>query len=648
MKRIIVGTAGHIDHGKTSLVKALTGVDADRLKEEKERGITIDIGFADLTIGDVHFGFVDVPGHERFVKNMLAGAHGLDVVMLVVAADESVMPQTREHFDICRLLEIKSGLVVITKTDMADEDLIQLVEAEVEEYVAGSFLEDTPVLRVSSRTGEGIEELKKALVQLARKAAERDATAVARLPIDRVFTIRGFGTVITGTLIAGQIRAGDELELLPSANRRTKARGLQVHGQATQTAVAGERTAINLQSIDLDEVTRGQALAPAGRLLATHMLDVRLQMLRNAPRPLRTRSRVRLHLGTAEILARVVLPGQPEIAAGAAGFAQLRLESPVLALPGDHFIIRSYSPAMTIGGGTIIDALPQKHRLREGAQTVAQLEKLAAADTEKNETERLALFVEMAGERGMNHAQLAARSGATDETINRAVQTLTKSRRLMAAAMNPSLLIAQPAFADLAKQVRELLRIFHKKSPLETGFGREELRERIFTQLPAEIFKAVIASLVERGEVVAEKDLLRLATHRVELSAEEKALKADIAAVYAQAALQPQPLDEVLAQAGPKFGVDAQRAQRFAQMLINNGELVRVADLLFHRDALDGLRATLQNFKAERGPKIDVGAFKDLTGISRKYAIPLLEYLDRQRITRRVGEAREILSSSGD
>ncbi|HZS06817.1 MAG TPA: selenocysteine-specific translation elongation factor [Blastocatellia bacterium] len=643
MKRIIVGTAGHIDHGKTALVKALTGVDADRLKEEKERGITIDIGFADLTVGDVHFGFVDVPGHERFVKNMLAGAHGLDLVMLVVAADESVMPQTREHFDICRLLEIKSGLVVITKADLADAELLELVEAEVADFVAGSFLEGAPVLRVSSRTGAGIEELKKTLATLAKKAAERDANAVARLPIDRVFTIRGFGTVVTGTLIAGRIRAGDELELLPSDHRRARARGLQVHGHATQEARAGERTAVNLQGIDIAEASRGQALAPAGRLHATQMLDVKLHLLRNAPRPLRTRSRVRLHLGTAEILARVVLLGQPEIAPGGAGFAQLRLESPVLALPGDHYIIRSYSPAVTIGGGTVVDALPLKHRLRESAQVVAQLEKLAAADGEKNETERIALFIGMAGERGMNQAEIAARSGANDETISQAAAALAKSRRVAVASNNPLLLIAGGPFAELAKRVRERLKEFHKKSPLEAGLGREELRERIFARLPAEIFKAVIAHLAALGEVVADKDLLRLSSHKVELSAEEKALKDHLAEVYAQAALQPVPLEDAIAQAGPKFGVDLPRAQRFAQMLINSGELVRVADLLFHRGALEGLRATLQNFKAEHGPKMDVASFKDLTGVSRKYAIPLLEYLDRQRVTRRVGDAREIL-----
>jgi selenocysteine-specific elongation factor len=643
MKRIITGTAGHIDHGKTSLVKALTGVDADRLKEEKERGITIDIGFADLTLGDVHFGFVDVPGHERFVKNMLAGASGIDLVMLVVAADEGVMPQTREHFDICRLLEVRSGLVVITKIDLADAELIQLVEAEIEEFVAGSFLAGAPVRRVSSRTGEGIEELKKTLTQLARKVADRDANAVARLPIDRVFTIKGFGTVVTGTLIAGRISTGDELELLPSAARRARARGLQVHGHTTAEAVAGERTAVNLQGLDLAEVSRGQALAPAGRLRATQLLDVRLHLLGSAPRPLRNRSRVRLHLGTAEILARVVLPGQAELAPGASGFAQLRLETPVLALPGDHYILRSYSPAVTIGGGTVIDALPHKHRLREGARVVAQLEKLAAAEREGNQAESIALFVEMAGAHGMTHAAIAARTGANDETLSQAAAALTKSRRLVAASNNPLLLVSQAAFNDLARQVRELLKDFHKKSPLESGLGREELRERIFAHLPAEIFRAVIAHLTERGEVVAEKDLLRLSTHRVELSAEEKAARDHIAELFAQAALQPMTLEEAIAQATRKHGIDAARTQRFAQMLINSGDLIRVGELLFHRTAIEALKATLQGYKTAHGSKLDVAAFKDLTGVSRKYAIPLLEYLDRQRLTRRVGDVREIL-----
>ncbi len=639
MKRIIIGTAGHIDHGKTSLVKALTGVDADRLKEEKERGITIDIGFADLTVGDTHFGFVDVPGHERFVKNMLAGVHGIDLVMLVVAADEGVMPQTREHFDICRLLEVKAGLVVITKTDMVEAEFAELVEAEVGEYVAGSFLQGAPILRVSSRTGEGIDELKKALAQLAKKVEERDERAIARLPIDRVFTIKGFGTVITGTLISGRIGVGDELELLPSEGRRSRARSIQVHGHSTQEAKAGERTAINLQGIELDEVTRGQVLAPSGRLAASSMLDVKLRLLKSAPRILRSRSRVHLHLGTAEVLARVVLLGQKELAPGGECFAQLRLESPMLALPTDHFIIRSYSPAVTIGGGRIVDSQPRKHKLREGAQVVAQLETLAAAD----ETERIGLLVEMAGERGMNYTELAARSGSTDDTIKRAADSLTKTKRLVAAVANPLLLIARTEFEDLAKQVRALLKNFHNRSPLESGMGREEVREKIFAKLPPEIFRAVLAQLTERNEVVAEKDLLRLSTHRIALSAEEQSAKDHLAEIYARAALQPISLEEAIAEAGLQFRIDSARATRFAQMLINSGELVKVADLVFHRSAVDGLRETLQRHKAEHGAKLDVGTFKDLTGISRKYAIPLLEYLDRQRVTRRVGDAREIL-----
>ena len=639
MKRIIIGTAGHIDHGKTSLVKALTGVDADRLKEEKERGITIDIGFADLTVGDVHFGFVDVPGHERFVKNMLAGVHGIDLVMLVVAADEGVMPQTREHFDICRLLEVQAGLVVVTKTDMVEPEFAELVEAEVAEYVAGSFLQGAPVLRVSSRTGEGIDDLKKALAHLAKKVAERDDRAVARLPIDRVFTIKGFGTVITGTLVAGRIRVGDELELLPSEKRRSRVRGIQVHGHTTQEAKAGERTAVNLQGIELDEVARGQVLAPAGRLAASSMLDVKLNLLKSAPRVLRSRSRVHLHVGTTEVLARVVLLGQTDLAPGGECFAQLRLEAPVLALPNDHFIVRSYSPMATVGGGKVVDALPRKHRLREGARVVAQLEKLAAAD----ETERIALLVELSGERGMNYAELAARSGSTDETIKRAADSLTKTKRLVAAVANPLLLIARAEFEDLAKQVRALLKAFHSRSPLESGMGREEVREKIFDSLSPEIFRAVLAALTERNEVVAEKDLLRLATHRIALSAEEQAAKDHLAEIYARAALQPISLDEAIAQAGSQFHIDSARATRFAQMLINSGELIKVADLVFHRNAVDGLRETLQRHKAAHGAKLDVGTFKDLTGISRKYAIPLLEYLDRQRVTRRVGDAREIL-----
>src|SRR5882724_5550725 len=378
MKSIIVGTAGHIDHGKTALVKALTGIDADRLKEEKQRGITIDIGFADLTVGNLRFGFVDVPGHERFVKNMLAGAHGLDLVMLVIAADESIMPQTREHFDICRLLHIKTGLVVITKIDMVDQELKEIVQAEVAEYLAGSFLDGAPIVCVSARTGEGIDELKNHLIQLATGVGAKTVDAIPRLPIDRTFTIKGFGTVVTGTLIAGRFATGDEIEILPGG-RRGRIRNVQVHNASVPEARAGQRTAINLQGIELDAVERGQTLLQTGRLRETSMIDARVELLKTATRPLKTRARVRFHHGTLEALARVVVLGGLEILPGENALVQLRLESPTIALPHDRFILRSYSPSQTIAGGIVIDALPSKHRATDQT-SVEFLKKLEKTD----------------------------------------------------------------------------------------------------------------------------------------------------------------------------------------------------------------------------------------------------------------------------
>src|SRR2546428_6286601 len=380
MKSIIVGTAGHIDHGKTALVRALTGIDADRLPEEKRRGITIDIGFADLDLGDVRIGFVDVPGHERFVKNMLAGAHGIDLVALVIAADESVMPQTREHFDICRLLGVKHGLVVITKRDLVDKELLQLVHAETEELIAGSFLQSAPILAVSSRTGERIEDLKTALHEVGSQVPERASEFITRLPIDRAFTMRGFGAVVTGTLIAGEINEGDELELLP-AGARVRVPGIQVHGAAVKRALAGQRTAVNLSGIEAAAIERGMTLAPVGRLRPTQIIDARIQMLDDALRALRSRQRVRVHVGAAEVLARVrVLETNGEISPGRHGLVQFRFEAPVVGVTGDRFIIRAYSPQVTIGGGAILDPFAVKHRARDFPAIRATLRILADGD----------------------------------------------------------------------------------------------------------------------------------------------------------------------------------------------------------------------------------------------------------------------------
>ncbi len=365
MTSVIVGTAGHIDHGKSALVRALTGNDPDRLPEEKRRGITIDLGFADLDLGGVRIGFVDVPGHERFIKNMLAGAHGIDVVALVIAADEGVMPQTREHFDICRLLGVQQGLVVISKTDLVEQELLELVASEVAELVAGSFLESAPVIPVSAKTGVGLDQLQIALKEVSLRVPGRARGFLPRLPVDRVFAMKGFGAVVTGTLVSGSIAQGDELELLPT-HSRVRARGIQVHGNAVEKARAGQRTAVNLGGIETSAIERGMVLAPVSSLRTTQILDVKVSVLRSAPRDLRSRARVRFHIHAAEVLARVqVLEPGGQIAPGTEGLAQLRLETPIAAVAGEPFIVRSYSPSLTIAGGQVLDPLSSKHRGRD-------------------------------------------------------------------------------------------------------------------------------------------------------------------------------------------------------------------------------------------------------------------------------------------
>ena len=638
MKHIIVGTAGHIDHGKTALVKALTGIDADRLKEEKQRGITIDIGFADLAIGDYRFGFVDVPGHERFVKNMLAGAHGLDLVMLVVAADESIMPQTREHFDICRLLRVKSGLVALTKSDLVDSELLELAQAEVEDYVSGSFLEGAPIIPVSSRTLAGIDALKQALVDLAAAVQPKALSAVPRLPVDRAFSIKGFGTVVTGTLIAGEFKSGDEVEVLP-AGVHTRVRNLQVHGHDTDHAFAGQRTAVNLQGVSLEQAERGSVLTPAGRLHATSMIDARLDLLPSAARPLAQRARVRLHHGTVEVMARVVILGTPtdvprQIEPGANAIVQLRLEEAITALPGDRFIIRSYSPQVTIGGGIILDALPEKPRLRDRAIR-ARLAQLEAAD----EMERAAVFIEMAGARGMSAGELAARTGATDAQIAQFAARLAQARRVMEIASAPLLLLATESYGQLAARVTETLAAHHKREPLALGLSREEVRERLFTNLRPEVFRAVIARLGDEKQVVAERDALRLAAHQPALSDENLAAKQALEAAFKAAGLHAVTLEEAAASTGTRLDM----ARKLYTLLAAEQGVVRVGDFVFHADTIDALKARVRAQKAVN-PKMDVTVFKEITGgLTRKYAIPLLEFLDRERITRRVGNEREIL-----
>ncbi|HVS21618.1 MAG TPA: selenocysteine-specific translation elongation factor [Pyrinomonadaceae bacterium] len=638
MKSIIIGTAGHIDHGKTALVRALTGVDADRLPEEKRRGITIDIGFADLDLGDVRIGFVDVPGHERFVKNMLAGAHGIDVVALVIAADESVMPQTREHFDICRLLDVRKGLVVLTKRDLVDEELLSLVRAEAKELVAGSFLEDAPIVSVSSRTGEGIEELKTALREIGLQVPSRSSDFITRLPIDRAFTMRGFGAVVTGTLIAGEISEGDELELLP-AGARVRVRGLQVHGASVSRAFAGQRTAVNLSGIETAAVERGMVLAPVGRLRPTQIIDAQIQMLRDAPRALRSRQRVRVHLAAAEVLARVrVLEENSEIKPGAVGFAQLRFELPVVGVLGDRFIIRSYSPSRTIGGGMITDALASKHRTRDVAAARDWLGGLMKGDR----AQQLALFAQQAGHCGLDRADLVARTGWRDEVIE---QEASNAKQTGTIVDVEGVLLSAEALDGLKQRVMKDVAAHHESEPLSRGLAKETLREHHFAHARPEVFRAVIAQLEKEGALVSEKEVVRAREHSRELSGADAQLRDRLETIYRRAALAAPSISEALASAGVSAATQ-QHARKVLHTLFDSGLLVRVhGEMFFHRDALEDLKKKLRAY-ADKNPKdraIDVSAFKELAGISRKYAIPLLEYLDRQRVTRREGDRRIIL-----
>jgi selenocysteine-specific elongation factor len=638
MSSIIVGTAGHIDHGKSALVRALTGVDPDRLPEEKRRGITIDLGFADLELDDLRIGFVDVPGHERFIKNMLAGAHGIDLLALVIAADESVMPQTREHFDICRLLGVSNGLVVITKKDLVDEEMLALVEDEARELVNGSFLEKAPLVAVSSRTGAGLDDLKSRLAEMGKRVPPRSQDFTMRLPIDRAFSMKGFGTVVTGTLISGKITEGEELELLPSRTN-VRVRGLQVHNKSVRVAHAGQRTAVNLAGVDTAQIERGMVLAPVGRLRPTQIVDVQIDVLPSASRGVRSRSRVRLHAGAAEVLGRVrVLEGSQQIAPGGSGLAQLRLEAPVVAVHGDRFILRSYSPAETIAGGTIVDPFATKHRGREMEHTLELLRSLMREER----TAKFEAFVQTAGDRGLRLNDLAAATGWTNEVLARVASEVQKTGSVIEVG---GLFIARSSLDGLSDAVVAELERYHKREPLARGMLRETLREKLFTHSAPELFNGVIARLEAQSKVVSEKDIVRSSKHSVGLSEQEAELSKRIEQVYLAAGVEAPPIDEAMTKANVAAPQRAQ-ARKILQLLIDDRTLVRIqGEMFMHTKVVQDLKSKLRTYAAQHEPDrlIDVPAFKDLAGVSRKYAIPLLEFFDREQVTRRAGDKRLIL-----
>jgi selenocysteine-specific elongation factor len=639
-RSIIVGTAGHIDHGKSALVRALTGTDPDRLKEEKERGITIDLGFAHLADGDLHFAFVDVPGHERFVRNMLAGAGGMDAVLLVVAADESVMPQTREHFAICRLLDVSSGAIVLTKADLADRDSLELAALEVREMVAGSFLEHAPLVTVSSKTGDGLDSLKAVLRDLAATARPRNAGGSTRLPVDRVFTLKGFGTVVTGTLVSGTLCEGQSVSILPRQLTAT-VRGVQVHGQQQSCAEAGQRTAVNLAGIDLDDIERGATLCAPGSLAATRRIDVVVDLLAGS-RPLRHGARVRFHQGTSELIGRIALAGrtdggedaapQVEVQPGDSSYARLRLERPAVVTRGDRFILRAYSPLVTIGGGTVIDPQPPRGAMRT-ASGLARLRRLRPSATIDDV---VMTFVEERGVHGLPRGAVLSRAGASPDVCERLVARLVDEDRV---ALVGDLLVSRSVLNRTSEQLVAALHAHHAADPLSEGMHREEARERLMPRAPAAIFTAVVEPLVRSGKV-SSRDRLALAGHSVSLSDEELRIQQALVRVYADAGLAPP--DHAAARAA--VGGDERAVERILALLLRQRTLVKIDNLVFHADRLEALKDDLRKLKAAGGTvRLDVGTFKERYGVTRKFAIPLLEYLDRERVTRRAGESRVLV-----
>ena len=678
MRSIVIGTAGHIDHGKSALVRALTGVDPDRLKEEQARGITIDLGFAHLECDGLNLAFVDVPGHERFVKNMLAGVGGIDLVMLVVAADESVMPQTREHFQICRLLQVPAGVIVLTKADVADADALELSRIETRELVAGSFLADAPIVAVSSKTGDGLDVLRRALTSAAAALRERDREGPARLPIDRVFSVKGFGTVVTGTLVSGCMRDEDELSVLPR-DLAVKVRGLQVHGRREGAAGAGRRVAANLGGVDVADLARGDTLAAPGAFEPTRRVDAVVDLLPDA-RLLRHGARVRFHHGTTELLARVAVAAvrrgngnTAAIAPGDSAYVRIRFEAPAVLTRGDRFIVRAYSPPVTVGGGVVLDPHPPRSAIRNTAalaryrcldgadEDAAALDSAVLARTDSAVLARtdgavlaradsavlartdsavlaradnavLAFMDERAGA-GLARGALVSRAGLSAPEADATIARLVGAGR---ATRVGDLLVSPAVLLDLSTRLMAALTAHHASQPLSEGMSREEARERLFGRAAPAVFEHVIASLVA-AQKIAGRDRLAVAGHHVSLSPEEAHAQAIIERLFREWGLAPRP-ESTLAEAA---NVGAAVADRVAKLLLRQKTLVRVDSLLFHAEALAGLKADVRALKGSA--RVDVSAFKERYGISRKYAIPLLEYLDRERVTRRVGDSRVVL-----
>ncbi|SKA77391.1 selenocysteine-specific elongation factor [Paucidesulfovibrio gracilis DSM 16080] len=633
---LIMGTAGHIDHGKTTLVKALTGIDCDRLHEEKERGITIELGFAHLDLEGVErIGVVDVPGHERFVKNMVAGAAGIDFVLLTVAADEGLMPQTREHLEICSLLGIDQGLVALTKSDMVEADWLEMAAEEVSAAMEGTFLQGAPVIPVSGRTGNGVDALRTAIAELARSLPERSATDLFRLPVDRVFTMKGFGTVVTGTMLAGSVRLGEELLLYPG-ERPVKVRGLQSHGQQVEEALAGRRTAVNLSGVDVSDVSRGEVLARPGSLFPATTWDVELTCLPSSPRPLKHRKEIHFHHGGREILARLYFLDRDELLPGESAVCQVRFPHSMVGVSGDRVVVRSFSPLRTVGGGTLINPLAGKIKRR--SPQVDVLRKTAAAQSR----ERVRLRLELAGIEGCYMSQLPVLTGMSRKPLEAALQEVLSKEDALLVDREERRYLSAAGFEELARVLEDFLGAYHKRHPDRHGVGRGELPAAWGNRLPQRVVHFIVERLLKRGRLDVYEDMVRLPNHEASLAADQTVLRETVLKAYSEGGSTPPNFKDVLA----KCQVNAKQAGDTFRRLQEEGQLIRVKEEMFyHAPALQEIQESVRTFLREND-EMSAPDFKTLTGLSRKYAIPVLEYLDREKVTVRVGDVRRLRGAS--
>lgn len=633
MKQIILGTAGHIDHGKTSLIKAVSGIDTDRLKEEKKRGITIELGFASLDLPDgQHVGIVDVPGHEKFVKNMVAGATGIDIVVMVIAADEGVMPQTREHMEICTLLGVRHGFVALTKTDMVDEEWLELAMDDIQSFTRDTFLDGQPIVPVSSVTGDGIPAFLDTLQAICKNVPERKQTGLFRLPVDRVFTMKGFGTVITGSLVSGRIAVGETIMIYPSGVK-SKVRGLQVHNQSVNEALAGQRTAINFQGLDMAAVERGNVLARPDTLSPSYMADLAFQYLASAAKPLKNRTRIRFHTGTSEIMGNLILLDREELAPGESAAVQVRLDTPVALVKEDRYVIRSYSPVRTIGGGQVLDPIPAKHK-RFRSDIADTLNALADMPPE----EVIGFHARQAGFGGTEHNELRLVTNLPDKKLDAAVSAMLSRRDLIMVDRDRRLYVHADTYARLRQLVLDQLGRYHTANPLKAGMPREELRSKFPAHIHPKLAPQVLNQMLKNDELAAEEDTIRLAGHRVSLAGDQSQLKDKILQTYARGGITPPYFKEIC----QTLKVEARDARDVLQLLVEENRLVKVKEeLFFQREVIDDLRARLVAYLRDKGV-ITTPEFKDMTGASRKYVIPLAEFFDARNVTIRVGDTRQL------